>query len=550
MQVQAVEVKTKTRRQKTSKKRQQTFLGRLRALPWTTWLFLAVIIFFATLRFRLRDMPLERDEGEYAYSGQLMLQGVPPYQLAYNMKLPGTYAAYALSMAIFGQTSSGIRLGLLLINAATSVLVFALGKKLFGKTAAVVSGITYALLSISPSMFGIVAHAEHFVIFPALAGILILLYAIEADRRLLFFCSGTLLGLAFLMKQPGIAFAAFAFFYFIYRSWKQPIDWQYLGSRGGILFAGVVWPFALTCLLLYSAGVFSKFWFWTFSYARAYGSEVRFVEGLEYLLGSLRGIFPLSNGIGILALAGLIMIFRRRDMAALRSFVLGLLFFSFVGVSAGFYFRNHYFVLLLPVVALLTGVAIEYAVQALQQRQFGPLVLPILTIIFGLAIVASVYRDAPVLFSANSIEACHRMYRNNPFPEAQQIAEYLKSNSSPDARLAVLGSEPEIYFYSQRHSVTGYIYTYGLMEDQAYAGQMQQEMIHEVTNARPEYVAFVDADLSWLWQRGGSQDAFFQWVQMLINTQYVKAAQVDIPGTAKHMTGPVARIYLFRRKAQ
>lgn len=37
--------------------------------------------------------PLERDEGEYAYAGQLMLQGIPPYQLAYNMKLPGTYAA-------------------------------------------------------------------------------------------------------------------------------------------------------------------------------------------------------------------------------------------------------------------------------------------------------------------------------------------------------------------------------------------------------------------------------------------------------------------------
>ena len=54
-----------------------------------------VILFFAVVRFRLRDVPLERDEGEYAYCGQLMLQGIPPYKLAYNMKLPGTYAAYA-----------------------------------------------------------------------------------------------------------------------------------------------------------------------------------------------------------------------------------------------------------------------------------------------------------------------------------------------------------------------------------------------------------------------------------------------------------------------
>ena len=63
-----------------------------------------VILFFALIRFHLRECPLERDEGEYAYAGQLMLQGIPPYQLAYSMKLPGTFAAYAVILAIFGQT--------------------------------------------------------------------------------------------------------------------------------------------------------------------------------------------------------------------------------------------------------------------------------------------------------------------------------------------------------------------------------------------------------------------------------------------------------------
>ena len=65
-------------------------------------------------------MPLERDEGEYAYAGQLMLQGIPPYQLAYNMKFPGVYAAYALIMLSFGQTSVGIHFGLLVVNMASS----------------------------------------------------------------------------------------------------------------------------------------------------------------------------------------------------------------------------------------------------------------------------------------------------------------------------------------------------------------------------------------------------------------------------------------------
>ena len=93
------------------------------------WWTLAVIVFgfVLAIRIRLLGIPLERDEGEYAYAGQLMLQGIPPYKLAYNMKFPGTYAAYAAIMSIFGQTIFAIHLGLLLVNAITIALDFLTG---------------------------------------------------------------------------------------------------------------------------------------------------------------------------------------------------------------------------------------------------------------------------------------------------------------------------------------------------------------------------------------------------------------------------------------
>ncbi len=54
------------------------------------WIFLAVIVFglVIVIRIRLLGIPLERDEGEYAYAGQVMSQGIPPYKRAYNMKFP------------------------------------------------------------------------------------------------------------------------------------------------------------------------------------------------------------------------------------------------------------------------------------------------------------------------------------------------------------------------------------------------------------------------------------------------------------------------------
>src|SRR5947207_8571174 len=109
------------------------------------WGILAIIVFglVITIRIRLLAIPLERDEGEYAYAGQLMLQGIPPYKLAYNMKFPGTYAAYALIMSIFGQTIHGVHLALLLVNMATVVVVFLIGRRLIDATMGIAAATSY-----------------------------------------------------------------------------------------------------------------------------------------------------------------------------------------------------------------------------------------------------------------------------------------------------------------------------------------------------------------------------------------------------------------------
>jgi len=64
--------------------------------PRATWIgrhaplvtVVAVVVLAAIVRLRPADIPLERDEGEYAYAAQLILQGVPPYALAGNLKFP------------------------------------------------------------------------------------------------------------------------------------------------------------------------------------------------------------------------------------------------------------------------------------------------------------------------------------------------------------------------------------------------------------------------------------------------------------------------------
>jgi hypothetical protein len=90
------------------------------------------------------------------------------------------------------------------------------------------------------------------------------------------------------------------------------------------------------------------------------------------------------------------------------------------------------------------------------------------------------------------------IYVSSIFGDTRTIADHIRENTKPDARIAVIGSEPEIYFYSGRRSATGHIYTYALMEKNPYALTMQEEMIRQIEEAKPEYVVFVQNHFSWL----------------------------------------------------
>ena len=458
-------------------------------------LILAVFPILLFSRLRLRETPLERDEGEYAYAGQLILQGIPPYSLACNMKLPGTYAAYAVLMAVFGQTIGGIRLGLLLVNAATVLLLYLLGRRLFSSDVGLAAGAAYALLSFGLAVMGPAAHATHFVVLPALAGLLLLLRAMESGRAATFFWSGVLFGLAFLAKQHGMFFAMFAAGWLL---WKHPGGWVRTARRLAIFGAAAALPFALTCLVLWGAGVFPKFWFWTFHYARAYASENTLADGIDNLKDQIPSLFHNNPALWALSGVGLAVAWWKRQSRPAALFLTAFLIFSMAAVCPGLYFREHYFVLMLPAVALCAGVV------AGSFRGWG-------VWLFAASLIFCVVWQGRFLFRETPFEVSRDLYSLNPFPEAITVSDYIRRHSAPGARVAVLGSEPEIYFYSHRHSATVYIYTFALSEDQPYAAQMRREMIQEIRTAQPEYVVLVDSLDLWADRSEGKPTVFSWW---------------------------------------
>ncbi len=533
------------------------------ARAWAPWLVLGLLVVAASmLRATLLEVPLERDEGEYAYFGQLLLHGIPPWERAYNMKLPGIYVAYAGVLAVFGQTTAGVHAGLAVVSAISAVLMFVLVRRLIDPSTGLAAAGFLLLLELGEPVQGLFANAEHFVLPWALLGLWLIARATDPDTdripsgartrdRLL---AGLALGMAFLTKQHGAFFALAGGVTVVLHAWRGPDARWSPANRGrdGLLDAArrilvqgagyslaALLPFALACVALAIAGVFPRFWFWTFTYARVYAGQSSLAEGWPKLAGRMGDVLAAAPIVAGLAAVGLGALFlwprARRRLDWMLPFVL----LSPLAVAPGFLFRPHYFVLLLPAMALLAGLGVGGLAEAIRRVTppgLGPgfagrLGAAVAGLIVVVALAQGLYRQRVVLFELTPTEIARRHYGPNPFPESEAIAEWIRRDTRPEDTIVVLGSEPQIYFHARRLAATGYVYTYGPMEPHVYAGAMQREMIREITASAPAYAVWMNCTFSWMARRH-SPRLILRWARRyLADHEFVARFEISPAGS-------------------
>ena len=124
--------------------------------------------------------------------------------------------------------------------------------------------------------------------------------------------------------------------------------------------------------------------------------------------------------------------------------------------------------------------------------------------------VVTLFAQREFLFRMSPGEVSRELYGQEPFPEAIPVAAYIRSHTTAEGVIAVLGSEPEIYFYSHRHSATPYLYIEPLVEPQPFALRMQNEVIGDVERAAPAYVVRIPIEET-LSLGSGSPTRIFDW---------------------------------------
>jgi len=447
-------------------------------------LALVIGLLVLALRAPLMDLPLERDEGDYAYIAWRLAHGEVPYLDWFDQKPPGVFAAYRVAFGLLGDSVLAIRIAAALFSALASIALFFVVRPLLGPLAATLAAILLGFLSADPMIQGPIANTELFMLPGIVAAAALFLHVVSNERTPIAACIalGVSLGVATAFKQVAavnIPFFLLAFALCV----RGPGRWRRLAAFtgwlgvGGLLVWGpiLIWfqqrgglAAALDAVLLHNL-----------SYASALPLSRRWANLVFY-----GGRFAPSHGAAwILAGVGLALLARRRDrFPAL--FLGGWALVNAVGVSASGQYFPHYFQQMLPAVASLAA-----ATLAVEPASPGPSRVRV-ALVSALALLPLALA-APRFWALPPAEAMQTIYPDDAFQNMPALAREIASVSEPQDTVFVFGTEPELLFYARRVSASRYHFLFPLFGPYRDALERQRGVAAEVTRAQPAVLVWI-----------------------------------------------------------
>ncbi len=457
------------------------------------WVMLSIsLLFLIGVRLRLLGIPLERDEGGFAYIGKMMFEGQNLYTDLYDSKLPGLYFMYGVFVHLFGYSASGVHAGLLLCNMAATLLLFFLAKKLYSAETAASAALVFVVMSTSPNVFGFAAHATQLLLPFALGGLWVLVRELGEARLRIWavLLAGGLLGMAFLVKQQALFFMPFAALYLWVALREHGIGWRSAALSVLWLTIGSVLPYLLVLAYMMAVGRGEAFWFWTYELPSNLGKVFEPGEKAELFVTMSSFVLQGQWVLWALAALGLVAVWRGGWGISRKIFASALPVLAFGGVLMGSAYYPHYWVLMLPGIALLAALAGRHL-------SGNTLIVNAMTAVLLIALLWAIGSKATYYFADDHTQILRKTYTANPFPECAVIGAEIKKRSQPGDEILVFGAEPELLVSSGLPSVTGHIFPYHLLDGQAYNEKFQNELFVSVAEREPRFVVVFTGGTSW-----------------------------------------------------
>ena len=433
-----------------------------RALPLA--LLAGIVAIPVLLYLPLLSEPFERDEGAYATLARGLLDGQLPYRDLFDHKPPLIYGWYALSFLLFGENIEAPRLLASLVLSATALLVFVEGRLLGSRPAGLVAAALFAgstgLALLQPN-----ANTEVFMLPPLTASLVCVTVALQrpaTGRATLAWClaAGALGGLAVMTKPVAawslLALTALVAIWALRAARPSPrslLPPAAIVVGAGLVAAAVAVPWAIL-------GALDDFVYENLHYNVLYGAQTAFSEKLRLMIaGGASFVFIAAPQLVVAAL-GLHSLRGRGHWPFAHVLVLWAISSVLAVASPGRFFL-HYFVHLLPALALLSVPLVERARLEPRLRNVRPQLLAASATPLLAAVVLALSASIAVYLEPNAA-ARHEA----KFPEVQAheetqgpaIGAYLAARTTPDKRIYNFGRDSQLYFYAGRQPAARFFY--------------------------------------------------------------------------------------------
>ena len=473
-------------------------------------------------------IPFERDEGIYVYYGKLLLEGKIPYKDFYEQKFPGLFYFYGFMVAIFGDTVEGLHKGFMYLNIATIIIIFFASRVLFTPIAGLLSATTFAFVSLTPNLSGFTVQAEHGVAFFISLGLLF--YALYNSKKKWFynFLMGVSFGFAIMTKTSGLFLVLWGGIILI-------IDFLFTNEKTvkkiiiqtSIYSSGVLLVILSFFLIIVAKGSFQDMIFWTYEIPKNYVSKIPFDDGVKYFTYTKDAILQNYKFFWYHSLLAIILCLLKTVSWKQKFFGVTLLAFSFFTIVPGFYFYGHYWIQTIPGLSIVAGLT-YYTIISLANKfiKFQNLKYVYLGV-FVILTYSHVSALKAYYFKPNYERILRNVYGTNPFPESMEIGNWINANSKPEDNIVLLGSEPQIYFYTKKHSPSRHAYFAAIVDNVPQHKEWQREFVKDVKKAKPRYLIYFNHPIS-LFVQPNTDKYVFDWANKYVNENYKLVGLCDM----------------------
>lgn len=487
-------------------------------------------------------LPLARDQGHFAYAGQVVLDGGLPYRDVFDQKGPATHYTFALAMALFGQTAWGVRCFFFLVALLTTRFAATLGARLAGIQARLACALAVALALVQGDE-GTAWHSgqvEDLLLALQLAAVCLFGNEAAAGSRWRSALAGGLLGLACTYK-PTAVLPSIALLIIAGACLPRAEHTARLSYRSWLVYSlgGFMLPPLMALGYLATRGAFDDFWMVVVDFNSAY-AELKngLAKGLGMLVTRWGRLTVLASG-GALAV-------RIRSARTTDRLLWGLTAANLSMIVWQGKFWPYHWTPLIGCLAVFAGISAAHVAADLRSRlgHCSPAAVPAMVALLLAAVpvdlkyLSGMWRGtAQVAVGRQSLDKFRARFECGAVDADvhRQAAEYIRTHTSPDETVLVWGYETVVNFLAGRRAPTRFAVDRILCLDGfKRQAEWRAEFLDSLAESPPAYIVVVDHNGTSMWRESTDELRRFQEFHDLVSRTYVEEIRFD-------------RLRLFRR---